>query len=74
MIHNPTVEEKKILKNFKYRENIAVIHFDESIMPKNKKAWCSWNSSMSKENIEKTSVTYWLNQLQNLKIKRNIFS
>ena len=73
MIHNPTVEEKKILKNFKYRENIAVIHFDESIMPKNKKAWCSWNSSMSKENIEKTSVTYWLNQLQNLKIKRNIF-
>ena len=73
MINNPTLEEKKILKNFKYRENIAVIHFDETIMPKNKKAWCSWNSSMSKDNIEKTSVTYWLNQLQNLKIKRNIF-
>ena len=42
-------------------------------MPKNKKAWCSWNSSMSADNIEKTSVTYWLNQLQNLKIKKNIF-
>ena len=42
-------------------------------MPKNKKAWCSWNSSMSADNIEKTSVTYWLNQLQNLKIDRNIF-
>ena len=42
-------------------------------MPKNRKAWCSWNSSMSKDNIKKTSVTYWLNQLQNLKINRDIF-
>ena len=73
IINDPTAEEKEILKNFKYRENTAVIHFDESIMPKNTKAWCSWNSSMSKDNIEKTSVTYWLNQLQNLKIDRNIF-
>jgi predicted NAD/FAD-binding protein len=73
IIENPTTDEELILKNFKYRENTAIIHFDESIMPKNKKAWCSWNSSMSVENIEKTSVTYWLNQLQNLKIDKNIF-
>jgi uncharacterized protein len=73
IIDNPTSDEELILKNFRYRGNIAVIHFDESIMPKNKKAWCSWNSSMSAENIERTSVTYWLNQLQNLKIDKNIF-
>ena len=73
IIDNPTLEEEEILKNFKYRGNTALIHFDESIMPRNKKAWCSWNSSMSKNDKEKTSVTYWLNQLQNLKISRNIF-
>ena len=73
IIENPTLEEAMILKNFKYRENTAIIHFDDSIMPKNKKAWCSWNSSMNKDNIEKTSVTYWLNQLQNLKIDKDIF-
>ena len=73
IIDNPTSDEELILKNFKYRGNTAVIHFDESIMPKNKNAWCSWNSSMSTDNIEKTSVTYWLNQLQNLKIDKNIF-
>jgi len=73
IIDNPTLEEKEILKNFKYRKNKALIHFDQSIMPKNRKAWCSWNSSMSKDNIEKTSVTYWLNQLQNLKIDKDIF-
>ena len=73
IIDNPTSDEELILKNFKYRGNTAIIHFDESIMPKNKNAWCSWNSSMSADNIEKTSVTYWLNQLQNLKIDKNIF-
>ena len=73
MIKDPTDDEERILKNFKYRENVAVVHFDETIMPKNKKAWCSWNSSMSIDNIEKTSVTYWLNKLQNLKINKNIF-
>jgi predicted NAD/FAD-binding protein len=73
IIENHTSDEELILKNFKYRENAAIIHFDETIMPKNKNAWCSWNSSMSIDNIEKTSVTYWLNQLQNLKIDKNIF-
>ncbi|MDA7556422.1 FAD-dependent oxidoreductase [Candidatus Pelagibacter sp.] len=65
--------EKEILSNFKYKPNKAVIHSDESVMPKNKQAWCSWNSSLNPENKEHSSVTYWLNQLQNLKIDKNIF-
>tara|TARA_B100002051_G_scaffold79876_1_gene76373 strand:- start:37 stop:789 length:753 start_codon:yes stop_codon:yes gene_type:complete len=73
LIHDPTEEESKILKNFNYRDNIAYLHSDETVMPKNKNAWCSWNASMQGNNIEKTSVTYWLNNLQNLKINKNIF-
>ena len=73
LIQKPTLEEQRILKNFKYRNNVAIIHSDESVMPKNRKAWCSWNSSMHIENTDNTSVTYWLNQLQNLKINTNIF-
>ncbi|WP_435115780.1 NAD(P)/FAD-dependent oxidoreductase [Candidatus Pelagibacter bacterium nBUS_49] len=66
-------KEKEILSNFKYKPNKAIIHSDESVMPKNKNAWCSWNSSLSTDNNENSSVTYWLNQLQNLKIDKNIF-
>ena len=73
IISDATDQEKQILNNFKYRKNIAVIHSDESSMPKNKKAWCSWNSSLDPNNKENSSVTYWLNQLQNLKINKNIF-
>ena len=65
--------EKEILSNFKYKPNRAVIHSDESVMPKNKQAWCSWNSSLNPENKEHSSVTYWLNQLQNLKSDKDIF-
>ena len=65
--------EKKILSNFKYKTNEAVIHEDINYMPKNNKAWCSWNSSIESENSEQNSITYWLNLLQNLNISKNIF-
>ena len=73
LIENPTKEEKIILKNFKYKKNLAVIHSDNSFMPKNKKAWSSWNSSILNNDIGKNSITYWLNLLQNLNIEKNIF-
>ena len=73
IIEDPNEIEKKILSNFKYKTNEAVIHEDINYMPKNNKAWCSWNSSVKAENSEQNSITYWLNLLQNLNISKNIF-
>jgi len=73
MIEAPDENEKKILSNFKYKTNEAFIHEDINYMPKNNKAWCSWNSSIKAENSEQNSITYWLNLLQNLNISKNIF-
>ena len=73
IIQNPTENEKNILKNFKYKKNLAVIHSDCNCMPKNKKNWSSWNSTILKDDIKKNSITYWLNLLQNLDIEKNIF-
>ena len=73
IIEKPSEEEKKILQNFSYRENLAVIHTDETVMPKNKNAWSSWNSIISEGKDSKNSLTYWLNLLQNLKCDQNIF-
>ena len=72
LIDKPTQEETEILSNFSYKENIAFIHTDKRAMPKNKKAWCSWNSSVDKKD-NKNSITYWLNLLQNLKCNEDIF-
>jgi len=73
IIEDPNEIEKKILSNFKYKTNEAIIHEDINYMPKNNKAWCSWNSSVKAENSEQNSITYWLNLLQNLDISKNIF-
>ena len=73
LIDDPTIEENEILSNFSYKENIAVIHTDKKAMPKNKKNWCSWNSSIDNKDNTKNSITYWLNLLQNLTCDENIF-
>ena len=55
IIEDPYEIEKKILSNFKYKTNEAVIHEDINYMPKNNKAWCSWNSSVESEIPEDTA-------------------
>jgi len=73
LIDQPTMEEKDILSNFSYKENLAVIHTDNNVMPKNKNAWSSWNSCLNDKKLEINSLTYWLNLLQNLKCEEDIF-
>ena len=73
LIEEPTDDENKILSNFNYKENIAYIHTDIRAMPNKKKVWSSWNSSIDKDNIDKNSITYWLNLLQNLQCRQDIF-
>ena len=70
-IINPiTKEQKKVLNMVSYKRNTAILHTDESVMPKNISNWSSWNFL----EINKTfALTYWMNLLQNLKTKVNIF-
>ena len=73
ILENPSEDEKKLLSNFKYKRNLAIIHTDKKQMPKNKKAWSAWNARLNKNDRENSSVTYWLNLLQNLKFDEDIF-
>ena len=73
LIQNPTEKEKKFLKNFKYKKNIAYLHTDNYFMPRNKNLWSSWNSILDSDDLNKNCVTYWLNKLQNLKTQKDYF-
>ena len=61
-----------ILKLFKTSKNKAYLHSDDSLMPKNKKVWSSWNVFSDKE-MNKVSLTYWMNKLQNINNNYPIF-
>ena len=41
-------------------------------MPKNKLIWSSWNYNTN-SNKQISCITYWMNKLQNLDTKKNIF-
>jgi len=64
-------KQKKILSLVDYQQNEACIHTDNSLMPKNKFNWSSWNFINSNDNIPR--LTYWMNYLQNLKSKKDYF-
>ena len=61
-----------ILKLFKTSKNKAYLHCDASLMPKNKKVWSSWNV-FSDKGMNKVSLTYWMNKLQNIDYNYPIF-
>ncbi|MEG9883125.1 MAG: FAD-dependent oxidoreductase [Hyphomicrobiales bacterium] len=68
----PTVQN--ILSAFRYERNLAVLHSDEALMPKNRKIWSSWNYlSERMAGKEKLCVTYWMNRLQRLDHDRPLF-
>ena len=55
LIDNPLKGENEILSNFNYKKNIAILHTDENVMPKNKKIWSSWNSKVDSNCLLYTS-------------------
>ena len=65
-------KQKKILSLVKYQYNDACLHTDNSLMPKNKFNWSSWNF-IKTNNKGEAKLTYWMNYLQNLKCKKDYF-
>ena len=78
ILDQPTDDEKSILGRIKYEKNHVVVHTDESIMDPNKQSWASWNTEVphSLDSITQKCCTanYWMNLLQNLPIKTNVFA
>ncbi|SEH30703.1 NAD(P)/FAD-dependent oxidoreductase [Rhizobium sp. NFR12] len=59
--------EARILGAFRYSRNEAILHSDQSFMPKRKGAWSSWNySAKTGEAQVQPAITYWMNKLQPL--------
>jgi len=66
---------KNLLKKIPYQKNIATLHRDENLMPKNKKAWASWNYLRDLEVAENKglALSYWMNMLQGIDEKYPLF-
>ena len=74
MFKNADYLTKNLLSKFKYQKNKAVLHFDESVLPREKIAWAAWNylSTESTSGNDKVSVSYLINKLQPLPVEKAV--
>ncbi|MBL6697703.1 MAG: FAD-dependent oxidoreductase [Luminiphilus sp.] len=65
MLGDPTEDERSILGALPYRDNEVILHTDARLLPKNQRAWSSWNYRLKPGN-GRAAVTYNMNILQGL--------
>lgn len=70
LLGDATQKERSVLGSFQYLKNKAVLHMDDSHMPKKREAWSAWNVL---RRADKVAVSYWMNKLQPLDTDKNIF-
>jgi len=71
---DPSPSEQSLLGAFRYNRSLAVLHSDESFMPKRRAAWASWNYVAPRAaQREGASFTYWMNRLQNIPDETPLF-
>ncbi|MEM9734113.1 MAG: FAD-dependent oxidoreductase [Pseudomonadota bacterium] len=79
MLEDPDHAERSLLGAFGYEQNHAVLHRDPRFMPKRRAAWASWNyldfapKGSGPAADEDLCLTYWMNSLQNLPTKEDVF-
>ncbi|MEM7406706.1 MAG: FAD-dependent oxidoreductase [Pseudomonadota bacterium] len=66
LLAEPDAAEHEILSHFPYQQNTAVLHTDESLLPRRKRAWASWNFTIPAQASDAVNVTYNMNLLQKL--------
>ncbi len=70
MLADPSRAEREVLGAIPYQHNEAVLHTDTSLLPRRRAAWASWNFHLSERPPGRTTVTYWMNNLQRLRSRR----
>jgi uncharacterized protein len=71
LLADPSAAEAEVLGAIPYQQNRAVLHTDESLMPKRRGAWASWNFHLIDRPSGRTTVTYHMNRLQSLSADRD---
>jgi predicted NAD/FAD-binding protein len=67
LLSDPSPTEREVLGAISYRDNVATLHTDVSLLPRRRAAWAAWNYHRSPELCRAPTVTYWMNCLQRLR-------
>lgn len=66
--------EAQLLGSVRYQRNRVLLHTDECLMPRRRRAWAAWNYlAIGDRRDRPVSVSYWLNKLQPLPFRTPVF-
>lgn len=68
LLADPTPDEQRLLGPWRYQDNTTVLHTDIRTLPRNRRAWASWNyvEPPGLRPDQPVPVTYNMNRLQGL--------
>lgn len=66
MLVQPSKLEHELLGAFPYQANETVLHTDEALLPKCRRAWGSWNYRIRSDDSDVVAITYHMNMLQSI--------
>tara|TARA_A100000171_G_scaffold11046_1_gene8862 strand:- start:194 stop:1438 length:1245 start_codon:yes stop_codon:yes gene_type:complete len=66
LLAEPSELERELLSAFPYQLNETVLHTDESLLPKRRRAWGSWNYRIRSDSSDAVAITYNMNMLQSI--------
>jgi uncharacterized protein len=66
LLSDPTPAEREVLGAIRYQPNLAVLHTDERLLPRQRRARASWNYHVPAAASSVPTVTYDLTRLQHL--------
>jgi uncharacterized protein len=72
LLADPSPVECATLGEFPYSRNTAVLHTDESVLPRRRSAWASWNYHVRAGEERRPAVTYNMNILQRLETAKTV--
>ena len=72
LLSDPTESERQLLSALPFQENETVLHTDDSILPRNRRARASWNYRIPADGGDRVTVTYDMSRLQNLETGRPV--
>ncbi len=72
LLSDPSPLERDVLGAIRYQPNRATLHTDTSLLPRNHRAWASWNYHRVADRSEGATLTYRLRSLQGIESAHEI--
>jgi predicted NAD/FAD-binding protein len=70
LLADASADERDVLGAIRYQSNEAILHTDDSVMPRSKRAWAAWNYHTPQDQQRLVAVTYNMNILQGLRTRK----